>query len=47
LTPCDPAGSLAPLSVLRGVINPAIDGRLAQDRVLHATLGKLDGRSGR
>ncbi|MFF7314921.1 SDR family NAD(P)-dependent oxidoreductase [Streptomyces sp. NPDC008137] len=36
-----------PLSVLRGVINPAIDGRLAHDRVLHAILGKLDGRPGR
>jgi len=37
----------APLSVLRGVINPVIDGRLARDRVVHAILGKLDGRSGR
>ncbi|MDX3128348.1 SDR family NAD(P)-dependent oxidoreductase [Streptomyces europaeiscabiei] len=37
----------APLSVPRGVINPVIDGRLARDRVVHAILGKLDGRSGR
>lgn len=37
----------APLSVLRGVINPVIDGRLTRDRVLHAILGKLDGPSGR
>jgi hypothetical protein len=29
------------------VINPVIDGRLARDRVVHAILGKLDGRSGR
>lgn len=36
-----------PLSVLRGVINPAIDRRLAHDRVLHSILGKLDGSSGR
>jgi NAD(P)-dependent dehydrogenase (short-subunit alcohol dehydrogenase family) len=37
----------APLSVPRGVINPVIDGRLARDRVVHAILGTLDGRSGR
>ncbi|MET7897769.1 SDR family NAD(P)-dependent oxidoreductase [Streptomyces mirabilis] len=33
-----------PLSVLRGVINPAIDARLARDLEVRALLGKLEGR---
>ncbi|MBA2951271.1 SDR family NAD(P)-dependent oxidoreductase [Streptomyces himalayensis] len=33
-----------PLSVLRGVINPAIDARLARDLKVRALLGKLEGR---
>jgi len=33
-----------PLSVLRGVLNPAIDARLARDLTTRALLGKLEGR---
>ncbi|MFG2961192.1 SDR family NAD(P)-dependent oxidoreductase [Streptomyces sp. NPDC048291] len=33
-----------PLSTLRGVINPAIDARMAGDRTLRALLGKLEAR---
>ncbi|WP_316783540.1 SDR family NAD(P)-dependent oxidoreductase [Streptomyces sasae] len=33
-----------PLSVLRGVINPAIDARLERDLTVRALLGKLEGR---
>ncbi|MCX5366682.1 SDR family NAD(P)-dependent oxidoreductase [Streptomyces sp. NBC_00124] len=33
-----------PLSVLRGMINPAIDARLAGDRKVRALLGELEGR---
>ncbi|MER7690439.1 SDR family NAD(P)-dependent oxidoreductase [Streptomyces sp. NPDC097610] len=33
-----------PLSVLRGVINPAIDARLARDLTVRALLGKLERR---
>ncbi|MDQ0604518.1 hypothetical protein QF037_008863 [Streptomyces canus] len=33
-----------PLSVLRGMINPAIDARLADDLKVRALLGKLEDR---
>ena len=33
-----------PLSTLRGVINPALDARLAKDRRTQAILAQLDAR---